>query len=336
MLEERKALILKLIVREHVATAAPVASEALVRTYRLGVSPATVRNEMAELEELGYIYQPHTSAGRVPTSRGYRYYVERLMDPAVLRPEEVRRIRHQFFQIQANMDEWVRLAAAVLARSLGLAALVTPPRSHRARLSHLDLVPLHGRRALLVVVARDGSVKQMIMELSEPLPSARVEALVHELNLRLRGLDQAQIARRISTLAGTPKEVLEAVVAALRQLELGGEVQVYYEGLKELLRQPEFRRVGQIERLLDLLEEHKLWSRILRQVLAGQGVQVIIGAEPFPDLAGYSAVLARYGAGPDLGGVVGVLGPVRLEYERTLGTVAYVSNLMSYLAENLS
>jgi heat-inducible transcriptional repressor len=336
VLDARKALILKLIVREHVATAAPVASEMLVKTYKLGVSPATVRNEMSELEQMGFIYQPHTSAGRIPTSRGYRYYVERLMDRTVLSPEDVRRIRHQFFQVQGDLDEWVRLAAAVLARSLGLAALATPPRAHRSRLGHIDLVSLQGRRVLLVVVARDGAVKQTIVELPDAIEVTRIEGIAQELNARLRGLDQVQITRKFSAFADVPREVLEAVSRSLRQLEVEGEIQVYYEGLKELLRQPEFRQVGQVAKLLDLLEERGLWSRILRQVLGSRGVQVIIGPEPYPDLEGYSAVLARYGAGYSLGGVVGVLGPLRLEYERTLGTVEYVSRLMSYLVANLS
>ncbi len=336
MLTERKALILKLIVREHIATAAPVASEALVRSYRLAISPATVRNDMAELEDLGLIFQPHTSAGRLPTSRGYRYYVEHLMDPVGLSPEEMRRIRHQFFQVQADMDEWVHLAAAVMARTLGVAALATPPRAHRVRLGHLDIVPLHGRRALLIVVSRDGAIRQVVVELGEPISEARLEAITRELNFRFRGLNHGQALRRMEMLEHVPKVLLDAVARALRHLELEGEVQVYFEGLKELFRQPEFRQVGQVERLLELLEERSLWSRILRQVMRSQGVQVIIGPEPYPGFEGYSAVLARYGAGEDLGGVVGVLGPLRLQYERTLGTVDYVAKLMSYLVANLS
>src|SRR5436305_3259705 len=160
---ERQRQILAVLIEEYVATARPVASEHIVGRYDLIVSSATVRNEMVELERGGLITHPHTSAGRVPTDRGYRYYVENLMTPTALSLNEQRKIRHQFHQIEMDADEWVRLATSVLARSVHNVALATAPRSTAVRLKHFELLSVAERRILIVLVGHDGMVTQQML-----------------------------------------------------------------------------------------------------------------------------------------------------------------------------
>src|SRR5438067_9356913 len=162
VLSERRRAILKIIVQEHIATARPVASETIARRYALGVSPATIRNEMAALEELGYIHQLHTSAGRVPSEWGYRFYVEHLMEEPVLAAEEQRTIAHQFHQAHLELGQWLRLAAAVLAHGVHNAAMVTAPRTQETRFKHLELIAIQESLALLVAVFDGGTVRQQM------------------------------------------------------------------------------------------------------------------------------------------------------------------------------
>ncbi len=162
-LSERQEQLLRLIVHEYVAAGRAVGSKALVEGYRLGVSSATIRNEMAELERAGLIEQPHTSAGRVPTDRGYRYYVERLVGDARLPVAEQIMIRHQFRQVELQLEQWMELAAAVLARAAGNVSVVTAPRTATARLRHFELIALQPRLGLLILVTAEGSVRQMMV-----------------------------------------------------------------------------------------------------------------------------------------------------------------------------
>src|SRR5438105_13172666 len=212
----RKQQVLRVLVEEYIHTATPVASETLVRKYRLPFSSATVRNELAGLEEAHLIYQPHTSAGRVPTDLGYRYFVEHLMEESALSLDEQRRIRHQFYQVQDQLDQWVRLTASVMARLLHSAAVMTSPRSSEGRLKHFEVLSVTDLSAHLVLVLTDGTVKQqpLLLEIvvdQEALSTAadqlnrlfqeknavEVEALLHEYELsaieRLIGTTIARI-----------------------------------------------------------------------------------------------------------------------------------------------
>src|SRR5919197_1528784 len=162
LLSERRRAILKIIVQERGARAGPAARETVARRYALGVSPATIRNEMVALEEMGYIHQLHTSAGRAPSERGYRFYVEHLMEEPLLAAEEQRTIAHQFHQAHPELGQWLRLAAAVLAQSVHNAAMVTAPRTQKARFKHLELISIQESLALLVAVFDGGTVQQQM------------------------------------------------------------------------------------------------------------------------------------------------------------------------------
>src|SRR5579863_1652929 len=181
-LSQRKQQILRALVEEYIHTATPVASETLVRKYELHFSSATVRHELAGLEESGLIYQPHTSAGRVPTDLGYRYFVEHLVEDSALSLDEQRLIRHQFYQVQDQLDQWVRLTASVMARLLHSAAVMTPPRAEQGRLKHFEILSVTELSAHLVLVLMDGTIKQQRLLLDAPLQQEELSALAAQLN----------------------------------------------------------------------------------------------------------------------------------------------------------
>src|SRR5215467_6776406 len=204
-LSVREEVILRALVEEYIRTAEPVASkqlsDQLSQIYGAGYGAATVRNEMAFLEEAGLIYQPHISAGRTPTDLGYRYFVERLMSDSQLSLEEQRLIRHQFYQVQHQLDEWVRLTASVMAQALQSAAIITPPRGGHVRFKHFELLSLYDAVALLVLVLDDGSVRQERLLLDEPATQDELSRIARRLNDRLLGAD-AKAVRRLAKNGG--------------------------------------------------------------------------------------------------------------------------------------
>src|SRR6201987_6299856 len=197
-MSQRKQDILRALVEEYIHTATPVASETLVRKYGLNFSSATVRHELAGLEEANLIYQPHTSAGRVPTDLGYRYFVEHLMQESALSLDEQRLIRHQFYQVQDQLDQWVRLTASVMARLLHRAAVMTPPRSNEGRLKHFEVLSVTDLSAHLVLVLEDGTVKQQRLLLETSINQEDLSAS----SARLNNLLQGKNAKQVETLLG--------------------------------------------------------------------------------------------------------------------------------------
>ncbi len=341
---ERRQLVLKLVIQEYIETPEPVGSETLVRKYGLRVSSATIRNEMAALEELGYLTHWHTSAGRVPTDAGYRYFVENLMDRTPLSPTEQRTIRHQFYQVRSELDQWIQLAGAVLARTAQNASVVTPPRAYQVRFKHLELLAIHDTTVLLVLVLHDGTIRQQsltletarsqedlsrsaarINERCRDAPVVRIEELLHA--------DQAQSPPAFDDLE---RQVLERIVKAMHQLEDHLNEQIHSDGLIEILSQPEFAQTGRVRQVLEILQSGKGLSPLIPQALASNGVQVVIGGEHGHDeMRDYSVVLSRYGIAGEVAGVLGVIGPTRMAYPRTISTVRYISTVMSDLLGEL-
>lgn len=335
-ISERQRNILSIIIDEYVTTARPVASEHIVSRYGLHVSSATVRNDMAELERMGLIVQPHTSAGRVPSDRGYRYFVENLMNPTALPADEQRKIRHQFHQVEMDADEWVRLAAAVLARTVHVAALATTPRSTAVWLKHFELMSISDTRIIIVLVGHDGTVSQQMVNVNEAWDQADLSALSSQLNGLLAGKTDEEIrewaseAGNLQPLPALAPQVLTTLANMLTKLERHETSQVYHDGLAHILEQPEFRDREKMQRVLELFDSGAIWSSIIPSIIGQQGVQVIIGDEGWGEgIAECSVVLARYGLGDKLAGVLGVIGPMRMPYSRSVSTVSYMSRLLS-------
>ncbi len=331
-LADRQRDLLRAVIREYIATAQPVASGSLVRRYRLGVSSATVRNELAWLEDVGLLTHPHTSAGRIPTDLGYRYFIESLMPRPHLQPEEQLTVSHQFQQAASNTAEWMRLAASTLARLTTEAAIVTPPGAPSSTLRHVEAVPIGERRVLLVVVLEGGAVEQQLIELKEPATPEHLRTLSSRLTDLLADKDAADVRTATKDERGADAEIAAALARTLDEHDATRSRGVYYDGIQNILAQPEFATSGRIREMLGLLEDRTRLIEILPPTLREDEVHVAIGSEHrLEPLRGCSFVFGRYGTTGDFVGYIGVVGPTRMDYARTIGAVRYVGSLMSDL-----
>ncbi|MCM8748559.1 heat-inducible transcriptional repressor HrcA [Thermomicrobiaceae bacterium CFH 74404] len=335
-LTERQQSILKYVVEEYIRTGRAIGSKALLDRFPLGVSSATVRNEMGVLETLDYLQQPHTSAGRVPTERGLRYYVEHLMQTDELSPAEQLMISHQFRQVEQQVASWLKLAAAVLANASGNVGLVTPPRSRVERLRHFELINLRGRLALLVLVTQSSAIHQSLLEFSEPVDQTTLSALSQRLNPEIRWLDREQIERKARGASPLVASVLRWIAEALHYLERQQRSELYAEGLDQVIRQPEFARGDMAYALLELLRGGMILSVLLPQLEPGDEVRVLIGSDlHLRELRPFSVVVSAYRAGDESSGLLGVLGPQRMAYARSISMVRYLAHVVSRLMGEL-
>ncbi len=336
-LTERQRRLLGLIVKEYVETAAPVGSQVLVRKGALNVSPATIRNEMMELEETGYIYQPHTSAGRVPTDAGYRLFIGDMLEESELDSSEQRTILHQFHQVELEMEQWTQLAASILVHMANNAAIVSAPSAPQCRLKHLELVPVQEKLALLVLVLDEGHVRQKLVAVADNLAEDELGTTARKLTAHYRGLSASEIKDKLvpnhSSFEG---EVRDAVVHTMRQVDASSFTEVIFDGLVMMLRQPEFFGTEKIHLILEALQQRDVVATIAPEIVHSEGVRVIIGEEfKSPSLRECTVVISRYGSTDRAAGVLGVLGPKRMHYERAIPAVRYVSRVMTGLLQEL-
>ena len=341
-LDLRSQAILRAVIEEYVTTAAPVGSHALVERYRLGVSTATVRAVLAELEAAGLLTHPHTSAGRVPTEQGYRYYVESIVDSVPLPPVEQLMIRHQFGQVEYASEHWFRLAATTLASVTRAAGLATPAKPRAAHLRRLDLVAISDRLTSLILVLREGSLKQVLVTLDEPADQAALTSIANRLNELLDDLTAREAECAIDTLdADDPaltlhRRVGERVVRALQEFDGAAIEELFSDGLLNVMAAPEFAHSEKLRRVFAALENRIYLAELIEGVAGSGRVRVYIGHEnPAEDMAEVSLVLASYGKPDRAIGVVGVLGPTRMAYPQAIGTVRFVSGLMNELIDHL-
>ncbi len=341
-LDPRSAAILRAIIEEHVATALPVGSVSLVEKYRLGVSSATVRNVMAELERAGYLQQPHTSAGRVPTDHGYRLFVESIGEQVVLAPVEQLMIRHQFGQVEYASEQWFRLAAATLAGLTHAAGLATPAKAESARLRRVDLVATGERLAGLVLVFAEGPVKQQILPLEAHLDQAQLDLVATRVNELVVGRTAAEIARlaaerpQATAADRLAARAAERIEAALREFDATSVEDLFSEGLLNVMEAPEFSESEKLRRVFRALQDRAYFGGVVHDVTHAGGVRVYIGSENEPEeMHEVSLILAPYGRLGRATGVVGVLGPTRMAYPHAISTVRYVSGLMNELVDHL-
>jgi heat-inducible transcriptional repressor len=326
---DRQARILALVVREYIERAQPVPSERLARQHDLGVSPATVRHELAALEELGLLTHPHTSAGRQPTVAGYRYFVEHLMQSAGLPELRQRTIRHQFHQAGWDPERWMRLAAAVMAQTSGLAGLVAAPPAPQARPRRVELLDTGRGSVQVVALLADGTVRQARWRPGLMFDQPSLDALASRLNAALA--EDGHLPPEGPTQPLEPLETLglAAVREVVQQAEDVASPRVYHAGLSQILDVPEFAG-DRLKLVVELLEHGQGLAAIVER-LPARGVHVIIGGEPpLSAVSDVTLVLAHFGTRA-AGGVLGIVGPNRLPYERAVPTVGFVARLMTRL-----
>jgi heat-inducible transcriptional repressor len=335
-LSERRKQVLRIVIQEYVDTAQPVSSKAIADSHQLGVSPATIRNDLAALEQAGLLTHPHTSAGRVPTDAGYRFFVRHLLSNAELPQSERRMIRHQFHQARQEVDQWLRLSTAVLARASQAAALATLPRATESRFKHLELVGIRDAVVLLVLVLQEGSVKQQIITLDTPLDQSELSRVSNELNEKLRGANVSQVEIEMPRSSVLAQEIALLVLEIMRRMDDHLGERIYRDGLAQMLDAPEFVEGNNMRRIVQVFEQRSLLEEILAELVTISDVHVLIAGEGrFMELQDTALVLSRYGVENEASGMVGVIGPVRMPYARTIGAVRYVSSLMSDLMHQL-
>ena len=340
-LTERQKTLLLLIIRDYIESAQPIGSKRLAEHYQINFSPATIRNEMAALTEMGFLRQPHTSAGRIPTEDGYRFFVGQMMHQAQL-PETVQRtISHQFHQSGPNIEQWMTLAASILAHQSQGVSVVTAPHARQAKYKHVQLISTQGRQVLMVLVLLGGEVSQQFLTLAEPVSQERLGQTVARLNGLLAGLT----VDKISSLPARPdtldQDVLTLIIQDMRRYADSVSGEVYTDGLTNVLSEPEFKEAEEARRALKIFGEPStlkdLLDRTTTTATRGKvgGLQVLIGGEGvWEELRECSMVIARYGVPGMATGTLGVFGPMRMSYSKTIPTVRYVAGLLSDLVND--
>ena len=324
--------VLRTLVEEYIGTAVPVASEMIARRSPVKVSSATVRNKMAELEEEGYIVRPHVSAGGVPSSKGYRFYIETLGEDPEPSAEVRRRILTRFDQSQRESDAWISLAAAALSDLSQNMALVTHPRMAASRIKYVQLVLLQEFLALLIVVLEEARLKRRLIPLENPVDQDDLTTSANKLTSALAGLTHRETPNEAVGLTPFERAVARDALAVLRQDTESAAKEHSIDGLRLLLRQPEFDRRGKAQEVLELLEENILVNSILSEVPETGEIAVHIGEENAEEsLKPFSIVLCQYGLPEEAAGVVAVIGPTRLEYSSVIGGVRFLSSYMGDL-----
>ncbi len=333
-LTERQRILLTLVVRDYIETAQPVGSKTIVERYKLDMSTATVRNEMSTLTELGYLRQPHTSAGRVPTEEGYRYFVTHVVYQADL-PGGT---RYHLAPVlpgppgRGAMDAAGGLHPGAPQRA---ASIVTAPHSERSHYKHVELIATQGRQVLMVLVMTGGEVSQQILTLAEPVGQERLSAAADRLNQVCLGKTTEEIAALPPRTDTLDKDILTLVLQDMSRGEQRVSGEIYLDGLTNVLSEPEFLESNDARRAVRLFEERSLLQDLLARTTNNAtvgGVQVLIGGEgKWEELKQCSVVLSRYGIPGLATGTLGVFGPMRMPYARTIPTVRFMADLLSGL-----
>ena len=334
-LTERQKLLLTLMIHEHTRTAQPVGSKTIVNQFGLNLSTATIRNDLAAMTDLGYLRQPHTSAGRVPTEEGYRYFVSNLVQQTNLPANTRNTISHQFYQSPHGLDQWLRLAASVLANQSQAASLVTAPHTAKVAFKHIELLSTRSTQVLLVLVLVGGEIRQRILSLDEAISQEHLSELANRINGLCQSCSANDLKAKHEQLSPFGMTVLDIIIEEMRLSEALVTGEVYLDGLTNVLAEPEFAQSELARSPMRLLEERPLLNDLISRTVMTEevgGVQVLIGGEgTWAELRDCSVILTRYGIPDQLTGTIGVLGPMRMPYGHTISTVRFMAGLLSDL-----
>ncbi len=325
-MDQRKERILGAVVSDYTETVVPVGSHALAARYFLELSSATIRNELSELVDDGFLAQPHASAGRIPTDLGYRYFVDFLLPQEIVEPPLRRQVRQSFDAADPDVESILELAAATLSRLSDNVALVTGPSNTQARLMHVELVLARPGQALLITVANGNSVHQRAVEVDPTLDQAGLSEIANALTNTYSGLTAVSIGETMER-QGLPGGLVEELVRGLRQMETRASL-VIHDGVRNLVRNPEFEDPNRLRTVLEVLEAQRILAAVVSELAPRVGMQVVIGHENrLQELQDCSLVLTSYRAGDHLWGTLGVVGPTRIRYGRVAARLQLVSQL---------
>jgi len=333
MLNARHLGVLRAIVMDYIRTAEPVGSRTISRKYGFSLSPATIRSTMADLEELGYVAQPHTSAGRVPTDRGYRFYVDALMDRPQLSRDEVEQIEHHVDPSRREMEELLREAGKLLSALSPYVAVVLAPQENRFR--RVEFVPIAPDRVLVILLADTGLVHHKTIAVDEEMMQDELDRIARYLTDLLHGRSLREVrdlllAQMAEEKAQYDRMLARALWLGAKALEAEPEADVYVAGAAHIADQPEFADIAKMKALFAAFEEKSKLVKILNECLTGEEFKIFIGSEiPVQEIQGLSVIASPYRRGDRVLGVLGVLGPTRMDYGRALTLVETTARILS-------
>jgi len=335
VLTSRAEAVLNSIVRQYIAQATPVPSQSVISDDELNVSPATIRHEMARLEQEGYIIRSHPSAGSVPSDKGYRYYVESLTEVALPAAEQ-RLISHLFHQVKREQEEWLRLAVTVVAQLTQNVAVVTRPKSVGCQFKHLQLVAVQDFLVLVVLVLHGAIVKQQLLTFDSAVEQSELTRIANKLSEAYTGLTSSQISTKEIELSPVEQQLTDCLIQVMQSENASEYEEPYLDGWHFILHQPEFSHGDRLLELINLVEHRNLLKAIFPQGLGIDETQVVIGRENSAEaIRDCSVVIGQYGIPEEAVGVIGVVGPTRMPYIRTISTVRYLSSVLGKLVADL-
>ena len=336
-LDERKTKILQAIIRNYLETGEPVGSRTISKYTDLNLSSATIRNEMADLEEMGYILQPHTSAGRIPSDKGYRFYVDTMMES---REREVVEMKEMLLERQDKMEQMLQQVAKVLAQNTQYATMISSPQTHHNKVKFIQLSRVDADQILAVIVVEGNVIKNNILSVTQELTDETLLKLNILLNTNLNGLSMEEInLGMISALkqqAGIHSDIVGEVIDAVAEaIKADEDLEIYTSGANNIFRYPELADQQKASELINTFEEKKQLSGLIQDVLQNEentGIQVYIGDEtPVQSMKDCSVVTATYELGEGMKGTIGIIGPKRMDYDKVIGTLRTIQSQLDDL-----
>jgi heat-inducible transcriptional repressor len=335
MISPRSETILNLIVSKYIDQAVPVPSQSIAQEPALGVSSATIRNEMSRLENEGYIIRAHHSAGSVPSDKGYRFHVESLKDISLSESEQ-RLFSHLFHQVERDLEKWLSLAATLLAQQAQNMAVITTPRPAGCRFKHMELLSLQDTTVLMVLVIHGARVKEQLITFDETVPQSSLAIISNKFNAVFSGLNRKQIMEKETEFSPTEEQIKDVLSRMMQEDDEQEYEDPYLDGFHFMLGQPEFTRSDRMRGLMELVEKRRLIKTIIPKELESQKVTVTIGRENEDEtFHSYSIVTGKYGISNEAAGTVSVLGPTRMSYAHAIPSVNYLSKILSDLMSGL-
>jgi len=344
-LDYRKRRILQAIIKEYIDTAEPVGSRSIAKKHELGLSSATIRNEMADLEEMGLLAQPHTSAGRIPSDKGYRLYVDRLMETRDLTVDEIRAVTSELDLKINELDTIIRNASAVISRLTKYTAVAITPKPEDSEIIAIDAVSIGRGKVCVIVISRSGTVKSNVASVSPSCTDRMIELFTQICKKYIGGYRPEQVgALTVSAIGeeavsrGVDKTTANALLSSV--LECVGQMcntEVFFDGTTNIMNFPEFRDIERAREFLEVLEEKKTIGNLLSELTKDERIKMLIGNEnPIDEIKECSIIGATYSAGNMVIGTIGVIGPKRMEYSKVVSIIEYINRIIAREIERLS
>lgn len=335
IMDDRKKRILQAIIDDYIDKAEPVGSRTIARKYELGLSSATIRNEMADLEEMGYLAQPHTSAGRVPSDKGYRLYVDKLMPARSLNSAEIRELRSVVNTRVYELSQLLKQATAVLSNFTKYTSMAVTPKMRSSTIKTVQVVPIEAGKALVIVVNNAGIVRNALIKISEQATSEMLGRISNLLNDKLAGLtfEQADtegiktLGREIGVSGDIMQPILDGTADCIYQM---GDHEMYVEGSTNILNHPEFKDMDKARQFLSMLDEKTSICRAVYDSTRPNGITVRIGSEnDLSSIRDCSLVTVSYNVSDTMVGTIGIIGPTRMAYNKVISSISYMKKLVS-------